>query len=207
MRFLSCLITVSGMLGACDVIEAGEPRLPQTYGEVSYTDLVLDEASPADLVRPQIPGCSLADLRPFGWKEVDSGLVDIRTPDDYAAQTESLYQQGYLDYQQAREEHPERYRSTPEMSYEDFLATCNVFPEIDFGGYFLLGAHAAGTGCSVTFDKHVYRDDQSKKIIYTVAVVEEGGCEMASHNRNLILVPRIPPEYSVEFSIQTAGYD
>jgi len=89
-----------------------------------------------------------------------------------------------------------------EMSYEEFFATCNVFPEVDFEQYSLPGAQATGTGCTVTFEKHVYRDKQSKKIIYTVAVIEEGTCEMTSHNRNLILIPRIPPEYSVEFLIQ-----
>jgi hypothetical protein len=35
-------------------------------------------------------------------------------------------------------------------------------------------------------------------------VIEEGECEMVFHNRNLILVPRIPPEYSVEFLLQPA---
>ena len=88
------------------------------------------------------------------------------------------------------------------MSYEEFLATCNVFPEIDFERYSVLGAQATGTGCNVTFEKHVYRDAQSKKIIFTVAVIEEGKCEQISHNRNLILVLRIPPDYSVEFLIQ-----
>ena len=94
-----------------------------------------------------------------------------------------------------------------EMSYEEFFATCNVFPEVDFEQYSLPGAQATGTGCTVTFEKHVYRDKQSKKIIYTVAVIEEGTCEMTSHNRNLILIPRIPPDYSVEFLIQTTGHD
>jgi hypothetical protein len=30
---------------------------------------------------------------------------------------------------------------------------------------------------------------------------------MVSHNRNLILVPRIPPEYSVEFLLQPTEHD
>ena len=93
------------------------------------------------------------------------------------------------------------------MSYEEFLATCNVFPEVDFGRHSVLGAQATGTGCTVTFEKHIYQDEQSKKVLYEIAVIEEGECEMVSHNRNLILVPRIPPEYSVEFMLQPTDHD
>jgi hypothetical protein len=143
----------------------------------------------------------LADLPPFHWKEVDSGLVDTRSPEEYAIQTESLYQEGYRGYLLAREEDQDRYRSTPEMSYEEFLATCNVFPEVDFEEYSVLGVQAIGTGCTVTFAKDVSRDDQSKTVRYEVTALEEGPCEMVSYNRNLILVPRIPPEYRVEFFV------
>lgn len=188
-------------LSACYVAPSGGPTLPPTYVEIPYTELVLEEIDQTVLTKPGIPGCSLADLRPFGWKEVDSGLVDIRTPEAYAIQTESLYQEGYRDYLQARVEYPDKYQSIPAMSYEEFLATCNVFPEVDFGRHSLLGVHAKGTGCTVTFEKHVYRDDQNKKIRYEVTVIEEGVCEMDVYNRNLILVPRIAPDYSVDFSI------
>lgn len=44
---------------------------------------------------------------------VESGLVDIRSGQEYAIQTASLHQEGYLDYQQAQEESPERYGSVP----------------------------------------------------------------------------------------------
>ena len=206
-KLLCWLISALILLSACNRIQIGESALSPNYLEEHYTDLVLDKVDPNILADPGIPGCSLADLRPFGWKEVDSGLVDIRTPEDYAIQIESLYQEGYLDYLQTREEYPDRYQSIPEMSYEEFFLTCNVFPEVDFGQYSVLGAHAIGTGCTVTFEKQVYRDEQSKKINYTVAVIEEGKCELTSHNRNLILVPRIPPEYIVEFLIQTTGHD
>ncbi len=193
---------ISGMvmLGACNVIQPGESTLPPDYVEVAFTDLVLEELDQAALANPGIPGCSLADLRPFGWKTVDSGLVDIRTPEDYAIQVESLYQEGYLDYQQARVEYPDKYQSIPEMSYEEFLATCNVFPEVDFGLHSVLGDQATGTGCQVTFEKHVYRDESNKTILYELTVIEEGTCEISIYNRNLILVPRIPSDYMVTFS-------
>ena len=199
-----CLTSALFLLCACSVKQAGEPTLPPTYVEVLYTDLVPDELGQAALANPEIPGCSLADLRPFGWKTVDSGFVDIRAPDDYAIQIESLYQEGYRDYLQTRVEYPDKDQSIPEMSYEEFLTTCNVFPEVDFGRHSVLGAQATGTGCTVIFEKQVYRDEQSKEVLYEIAVIEEGECEMVFHNRNLILVPRIPPEYTVEFLLQPA---
>lgn len=188
-------------LSACSVSQGGEPTLPPTYVEVLYTELVFEELDRTALADPGIPGCTLADLPAFHWKEVDSGLVDIRTPEAYAIQTESLYQQGYLGYRQARVEYPDRYQSTPEMSYEEFLATCNVFPDVDFEQHSVLGAQAMGTGCTVTFEKHVYQFDESKRVRYEIQVIEEGACETVTYNRNLILVPRIPPEYGVAFLI------
>jgi hypothetical protein len=200
-----CLIGGMILLGACKMTLPSEPTLSPVCEEVPFEELVLGELSPEALADPGIPGCSLADLRPFGWKEVDSGLVDIRTPDEYAIQVESLYQEGYLGYLQTRVEYPDRYQSLPEMSYEEFLATCNVFPEVDFSRYSLLGAHATGTGCTVIFEKHVYEDTQSKKTLYEIAVLEEGECTTASSDRNLILVPRIQHDYRVEFKLTSVG--
>lgn len=197
---LRSFITGVGLLVACNAAQPGEPTLLPTYIEIPYSELVLDELDQDILANPGIPGCSLADLRPFGWKTVDSGLVDIRTPQDYANQVESLYQEGYLDYQQTRLEYPDRYQSTPDLSYAEFLGTCNVFPDVDFSRNSLLGLQATGTGCSVTFEKRVYRDDQNKAILYELTVVEEGVCEKNVNNRNLILVPSIPSDYIVDFS-------
>jgi hypothetical protein len=197
---LRSFTTWVGMLVACNVAQSGEPTLLPTYVEIPYSELVLEELDQDILADPEMPGCSLADLRPFGWKTVDSGFVDIRTPQDYANQVESLYQEGYRDYQQTRLEYPDRYQSTPEMSYEDFLRTCSVFPDVDFSRNSLLGFQATGTGCNVTFEKHVYPDDENKTILYELTVVEEGVCAKDVNNRNLILVPSIPSDYIVDFS-------
>jgi len=187
-------------LFACNVLQHGESMPLSTIVELPYSELVLDELDQDILGESAIPGCSLIDLRPFGWKTVDSGLVDFRTPQDYANQVESLYQEGYLDYQQTHLEYSDRYQSTPDMSYDEFLRTCNVFPEVDFSQNSLLGFQALGKGCSVTFEKHVYRDDQNKTILYEITVIEEGVCEKDVNNRNLILVPSIPSDYNVDFS-------
>ena len=75
-----------------------------------------------------------------------------------------------------------------------------MFPDVDFTQHSVLGYHAVGIGCTVTFEKHVYRDDQNKKVLYELTVIEEGTCEMDVRDRNLILVPRIPLDYGVDFS-------
>lgn len=198
---LFSLIAAMTWLSGCNVSHGEEPTVSYTSVDVPFTELVPEEPDPAALNGREIASCRLSDLPAFHWKEVDAGLVDIRTPEAYSIQTESLYQEGYLGYRQARVEEPDRYQSIPEMSYEAFLATCNVFPSVDFKQYSVLGAQATGTGCTVTFEKHVYRDDQSKTVRYENTVIEEGACETVSHNRNLILVPRIPSEYDVEFLI------
>lgn len=200
IALLCSFISATILLGACNLTPAEEPTHPQTYVEIPYNELVLKELDQDILASPGMSGCSLADLRPFGWKTMDSGLVDIRTPEDYSIQVESLYQEGYLDYQQARVEYPDKYQLIPELSYEEFLAICNVFPEVDFSQNSVLGYHAIGTGCNVTFEKNVYRDDQNKAIQYSLTVVEEGVCEKDFNNRNLILVPKIPSDYIVDFS-------
>lgn len=195
-----CLIGVV-LLSACHVTKVGETSLPTALVRIPYKDLVLDELDRSVLTNPGIPGCILADLPPFGWKIVESGLVDIRTAEEYARQTESLYQEGYQGYLNDRADYPGTYQSIPGMSYEEFLAICNVFPAVDFETYSVLGVHAIGTACNVSFEKHVYRDDQSKRILYELTVIEKGACDLDFYNRNLTLVPRIPREYSVVFSI------
>ena len=200
-KIIFCLAGIWILLGACNLTQSDGSERPSNFMEVPYAELVFQELGQEVLSPPGIPGCSLADLRPFGWKTVDSGFVDIRTQEDYAIQVESLYQEGYQDYLQARIEYPDTYETIPEMSYEKFLSNCDVFPDVDFRQYSVLGAQAIGTGCIVTFEKHVFRDEQARKIHYEIVVIEEGECEMVSQTRNLILVPRISPEYSVEYSL------
>ena len=188
------------LVGACNLLRTGGPTLDSAYIEVPYGELGLEELDQNLLAEKVMLGCSLNDLPPFGWKEVDSGLVDIRTSEDYEIRTGSLYQEGYKTYLENRMDHPDIYRSIPEMSYEQLLSTCNVFPEVDFSKYSLLGYHATGTGCDVTFEKHVFRDDTGKRVLYELTVIEEGACEQTVQNRNLILVPPIPEDYTVIFT-------
>jgi len=187
------------LLPACSLIKTGEPVQDSSVVEIPYLDLAIEEVDQEDIPDLGIPGCILPDLPPFGWKEVDSGLVDIRTIEEYWIKVNSLYQEGYRNYLDDRMEFPDIYQSTPEMSYDQFFTICNVFPEVDFSQFSVLGNHASGTGCTVAFEKHIFRDDQDRTITYELSIIEEGACEQISYNRNLILVPRIPVEYQVLF--------
>lgn len=199
--FLVCsLVGGVSLLSVCSVPEGIDTTLPPTYVEIPYSDLALEKLNPDILTEPGIPGCRLSDLPPFHWKEVNTGIVDIRNPEDYAIQTGSLYQEGFLAFQYERAENPIMRQSLPEMSYEEFIAICYVFPEVDFSKHSVLGYHATGKGCTVSFEKHVYRDDQNNKVMYQLRVLEEGLCEEVIGDRNLILIPRIPSNYSVVFS-------
>ena len=88
-----CLISIFALLGACNRTQVVISEMLPTYEEEKYTDLVFDELDQEVLTDPGIPVCKLTDLSPFGWKEVDVGLVDIRTPQEYPRKTESLYQE------------------------------------------------------------------------------------------------------------------
>jgi hypothetical protein len=179
---------------------AGAPTMDSSKGEeMPHSELALGDLDPDVLASPGTVGCSLVDLPPFGWKEVNSGRVDIRAAEEYRISVESLYQEGFRAYQDNRVDFPEEYGATPEMTYDEFLTTCNVFPDVDFSQYSLLGYHATGTGCQVAFERHVYRDDANKVILYELEVIEKGTCQTAVRDRNLILVPRIPSEYRVTF--------
>jgi hypothetical protein len=105
---------------------------------------------------------------------------------------------------------PEEMVITSQKEYEELLTyvsdspTCQdfVLPDLDFSQVTLLGKHAYGVGCSITFERHVYRDTEQKKIIYSVTVIEEGCCEMLGMSMNWITIPTVPAGYTVVFEIR-----
>lgn len=99
---------------------------------------------------------------------------------------------------------------TSQVEYETLLEyradspACRsaVLPHIDFSEHTLLGKYTTGSGCSVTFEKNVYKDTENRNIIYTITIVEEGNCEMMAMNMNWITIPVVPPGYTVVYQVR-----
>ena len=72
-------------------------------------------------------------------------------------------------------------------------------PEIDFSQHSLLGFWVTGGGCDVKYIREVTRKDDAKKYVYRIKVKECGSCDMLRYDANLVLVPQVPDDYSVEF--------
>ena len=91
------------------------------------------------------------------------------------------------------------------LKYVSGSPTCEnfVLPSIDFSQSTLLGKYTYGSGCSVTFERHVYIDDANRQIIYSITVIEEGNCEMLGMSMNWIIIPKVPQGYSVVFEVQS----
>ena len=95
------------------------------------------------------------------------------------------------------------------LEYRSLNPRCENFEllEIDFSKKTLLGKYAEGVGCSINFEREVKRDETRKKIVYSIEVVEEGLCEMLGSSMNWILIPKVPPGYSVDFEVEKKGQD
>lgn len=76
-----------------------------------------------------------------------------------------------------------------------------TFPDIDFDTYSLLGLYADGA-CSTSFDRIVEKDENIKKYTYTVGVNTCGNCESLRFSMNWVLVPKLPDDYTVSFSVE-----
>ncbi len=77
-----------------------------------------------------------------------------------------------------------------------------TLPSIDFSEKTLLGKYTTGTGCTIDFERHVYRNDDAKTVTYVITVIEEGNCEMLGMSMNWITIPKIPQDYKVIFDVE-----
>jgi len=75
-------------------------------------------------------------------------------------------------------------------------------PIINFNKYSLIGILTIGSGCSVNYERKILNDKTNKKIIYSISFEYLGICEMLLTSWNLVLVPRISDEYTVEFQLK-----
>ena len=90
------------------------------------------------------------------------------------------------------------------LNHKASVPECANFqlPPIDFSQYTLLGKYACGSGCSVNFERRVYRDEANKSVIFSIKVNGEGPCEIIICKMNWVLIKKIPLEYSVVFKIE-----
>lgn len=84
----------------------------------------------------------------------------------------------------------------PEAGYS------TVPPEIEFNTHSLLGFWATGR-CETKFTREVSENETDKKYVYEIRVKECGACESERYDANLVLVPKLPAGYSVDFIIRT----
>lgn len=73
-------------------------------------------------------------------------------------------------------------------------------PDIDFEKYSLIGQWATGQ-CETKFLREVEKDEDNKKITFTIQVRECGTCKSERYDANLVTIPKIPVDYQVEFDI------
>jgi len=71
-------------------------------------------------------------------------------------------------------------------------------PEIDFNNFSLLGFWVTGQ-CETKFIRDVIKDEELRKYIYKIIVKDCGSCEKERYDANLILVPKLPDDFMVEF--------
>lgn len=76
------------------------------------------------------------------------------------------------------------------------------FPSIDFEEHTLIGAYAGTGACFAAFERDVRRADAEKKVMFTIVLKHCGSCEKLIGSENLVLVPKIPADWSVELSVK-----
>lgn len=74
-------------------------------------------------------------------------------------------------------------------------------PDINFNEYSLLGFYSSGQ-CEVKFIRDVTKSEINNKYSYRIIVNDCGDCKMMRTDANLVLVPKIPDNYIVDFVLE-----
>ncbi len=74
-------------------------------------------------------------------------------------------------------------------------------PQVDFMKYTLLGQYASG-GCEVKFIREVIDNPESDEYLYSIIVRDCGSCQKLRYDMNWVLVPKLPENYTVRFSVE-----
>ena len=74
-------------------------------------------------------------------------------------------------------------------------------PDIDFNEYSLLGFWATGQ-CETKFIREVLKNETDKKYTYKIKIKDCGTCKSERYDANLVLVPKIPDGFIVDFVLE-----
>lgn len=77
-------------------------------------------------------------------------------------------------------------------------------PNLDFSTYSVIGKTLRG-GCSMKIRRELKIDHQNKQYIYTINFKDRGMCKKLVLNDNLVIVPKIPTDYTVVFNVEEDG--
>ena len=83
----------------------------------------------------------------------------------------------------------------------EHFKNCNAgtVPAIDFSQQALLGYMVKVPACNAAFHRKVVIDNTAKVFRYTISIEKCTGCNTLISSPNFVLVPAIPPGYSVVF--------
>jgi hypothetical protein len=74
-------------------------------------------------------------------------------------------------------------------------------PDIDFNEYCLLGFWATGQ-CETKFIREILKNETGKKYTYKIKVKDCGTCKSERYDANLVLAPKIPDGFIVDFVLE-----
>jgi hypothetical protein len=74
-------------------------------------------------------------------------------------------------------------------------------PNIDFSKFSLLTKITIGGGCNANYERTITKDTKNKKIIYQITATYNGHCYMQIINRNWVVTPKIPDDYTIVFNV------
>lgn len=77
---------------------------------------------------------------------------------------------------------------------------CNI-PDINFFNFNVLGKYIQGGGCSASFDKQVFVDDEKKIILYEITPNFEGLCKKIIQSNNWIIIPNMH-DYTIKIDVK-----
>ncbi len=75
---------------------------------------------------------------------------------------------------------------------------------LDFNTYSVLGKTVRGD-CNMKIRRELMINHESKQYIYTISFKDRGICEKLAVNNNLVIVPKIPNDYTIVFKVEEDG--